>query len=224
MSDRDRPRDWPLSGPIDETDTVDEITGRFTALADHPQLQGAFLRIARRLDEIEKRAAEQRSDDLTSIRDEFNNLDQKWRVREEALSKEMRDRDHSVRNDSAKATSHVADAVTDVRKDLIDHEIADTELHADLVGKPGGGDGRIGEIVRALSLWRKIGLGLAAGIAGSVLTIGAWLVKFGDDRASMRERLGSVEREVDEMKGANRELWRRLLNLPAHPAPPGDVP
>ena len=212
--------DWPLAGPID--DTVDEATDRFTIAGDTPAIQACFRRLATRLEELEKRLEQLRSDDLTSVRDELLALDAKWRAREDTLVKDVRDRVHKARSDATAALGEVSVSVTNLRADLVEHELADASMHADLVGKTGGGDGRVGELTRSMALWRKIMLGLVAGIAGSALTVGAWLVSFGDDRASMRERLGSVEREIEEMKGAQREQWRRLFNLPAHPAPPGE--
>lgn len=82
----------------------------------------------------------------------------------------------------------------------------------------------LGHVKRQVKLWRRVVAAGAAAIAGSVISIASWLVSVGDQQGSSRVRLDRVEDDVTEVRAAQRELWRRLFNAPAWPAPPGGIP
>ena len=192
--------DWPLSGPIDET--VDEATDRFSVAGETPAIQACFRRLSVRLEEMERRLDQLRSDDLTSVRDELLSLDAKWRAREDTLTKEMRDRDHSVRNDAAKASAEVADMVADLRSDLVDHELADAKVHTDIRGE-NGKNGKIGRLEeRQAATDRRIKW--AAGIVVSIL-----LASAGGAFAAL-EKMNERAREAGREDERKRQLERRL--------------
>lgn len=104
------------AGPLHDDVRRDEVTGRFTALADHPAQQAAFLRLA------------------TQREEDRNRLEAMLR----ALETEMRDRDHKFRNELAARLDSLA---AEVRE----HTEADLELHTELVGRSGQ-NGKIGTL------------------------------------------------------------------------------
>lgn len=120
------------------------------------------------------------------------------------LAKEMRERDHKVRNDLT-ARAELLDAA------ISDHQLADAELHARL-------EARVGFLSKAV-------FGAIAFFFGSAIALGTCLVTTGDLRGSTRTRLEHVERDVQELRGGQLEIWRRFFPIPAVPAlSPGDVP
>lgn len=119
--------EWPLSGPSRED--PDEITGRFSALGDHPAQQAAF-----------RRLAEQRE------RDREN-----WQGALAELAREMRKRDHDVRNEWAAELGKLHDEFKDYR-----HAVANARqgealqfesLKVELTGRSGQ-NGKLG-VLRA---------------------------------------------------------------------------
>lgn len=217
--DRTKRPDWPLSGPVD--DTVDEATDRFTLLDDTPQIQAAFRRLAVRFDEMERRIAAQRSDDLTSIRDEFLNLDEKLRVRLEAVSTEMRERDHKVRADAAAAVGEVSNALAAMRGDLVQHELADTAIHADLTGKSGT-NGRVGALSWKVKVIFAILAAIGTAALGSVGMAYKAIRESGEKSGEWAEWRRQVDDERDEtekrLDAHGGALWRLGAFTPAAPA------
>lgn len=132
-----------VAGPLHDDVRRQDITGRYTALGDHPALQRAF-----------RRLAEQREEDRRELEKTIDDL-------EDALRKRI----HDVVKDTTAAIAVVSNAQGE-------HAVEDAERHADLAGRPGGGPGRVGILEKRLAQVDDAQAGLATIRRGDDARIG----------------------------------------------------
>lgn len=132
------------------------------------------------------------------------------------LEKELRRRDHKIREDVTAEFSRLSE-------ELKQHELADTKVHTDLVGAAGT-NGKVGELNRRVGLiWGlliAVAL-LAAGAAGGAI---AAVRSSGRDDGALDEwrRQVDAERAADDVRleAITGALWRLGAFSPAPPAQP----